>query len=295
MNFGFLADLNRVLIPRFIGCLMVFACLFSSCSQNEDNALIIKNQHPFETNQLIGHKGDCLHAPENTMPSFEYAVNVLGLQWIECDPVLTKDGVIVLNHGQTIDDHSNGHGYVSEMTYDELCKYDFGNPLKFGDEFVGTKICTATEVIQFAKKHHVIVEFDFSHFNATLEKVEKLYSIITDNNYSDYTVLDPLNINDLQVVTDITTDIAILYFNLDTTLVIPNELYRFKNVFIDLDLRKLGDARDVPVKIHKLGFKAVTELINPVPDNPIEKLKELINSGFDCVYTEGIPRSVLDK
>ena len=133
-------------------------------------------------NQLFGlqhRRGDCSNAPENTMPSFEYAVNVLGLQWIECDPVLTKDSVIVLNHRQSIDDHSNGHGFISEMTYDELCKIDFGNSQQFGDEFLGTKICTAAEVIQFAKKHHVIVEFDFSHFGATSEKVKKLYNIIT--------------------------------------------------------------------------------------------------------------------
>lgn len=60
----------------------------SSCTQEDNNPLYTK--HPFETNQLIGHRGDCSNAPENTMPSFEYAVNVLGLQWIECDPCVTK-------------------------------------------------------------------------------------------------------------------------------------------------------------------------------------------------------------
>lgn len=142
-----------------------------------------QTRHPFETNQLIGHRGDCSNAPENTMPSFEYAVNVLGLQWIECDPCVTKDGVIVLNHGKTINDHSDGEGYIDQMTYEELCKINFGHPQKFGEMYKDTKICTAQEVLTFAKKNNVIVEFDFSHFYATPEKVKKLYKIVQDNDY----------------------------------------------------------------------------------------------------------------
>lgn len=82
-----------------------------------------------------------------------------------------KEGVIVLNHGKTVNNHSNGEGYIEELTYEELCKIDFGHPQKFGDMYKGTKICTAQEIIQFAKKNNVIVEFDFSHFGATPEKI----------------------------------------------------------------------------------------------------------------------------
>ena len=96
------------------------------------------------------------------------------------------------------------------------------------------------------------------------------------------------------MISNISKDIAILYFRLDSTLMIPDELFKFKTVFIDLNLRKIGDKIDIPERIHKLGFKAVTELINPVPENPIEKLKNLFDEGFDYIYTEGIPRYVIE-
>lgn len=96
------------------------------------------------------------------------------------------------------------------------------------------------------------------------------------------------------MISEITTDVAILYFTLDSKLVIPETLFKFKNVFIDLNLEKIGDNNDIPERIHKNGFKAVTELINPVPENPIVKLKKLFGDGFDYIYTEGIPLSAVN-
>ena len=274
--------------------LIVIGWVICGCSSNEYNPFIWE-EHPFESHQLIGHRGDCSNAPENTLPSFEYAVNILGLKWIECDPILTKDSIIVLNHGKTIDDHSNSTGKIEEMTYDELSKIDFGHPQRFGDRFAGTKICTADEVIQFAKKHNVIVEFDFSHFDATPRKVKLLYDTVERYNYLDHTVFDPYHVEDFEMVSELTTDVAVCCFTLDTNLVIPSELYKFKNVFIDLNLRKIGESRAIPERIHELGFKAITELINPAPDNPVEKLRFLLESGFDYIYTEGISRSVIEE
>lgn len=162
--------------------------------------------------------------------------------------------------------------------------------LLFGDKFAGTKICTAQEVIQFAKKHKVIVEFDFSHFDATPQKIRLLYDIVKQYNYLDYIVFDPYHAEDIEMISNITTDVAICFFTLDANLVIPTELKLFKNVFIDLNLRKIGENRGIPTRIHELGYKAITELINPVPDNPI-----VFNSGFDYIYTEGIPRTVIEE
>ena len=92
--------------------LSLLPLLLACGNVDNENEIQIPEPNPFEKIQLIGHMGDCGNAPENTMPSFVYAVDSLGLQWVECDPNVTKDGQIVLNHMQTIDSHSNGSGKI---------------------------------------------------------------------------------------------------------------------------------------------------------------------------------------
>ncbi|MFD3447804.1 glycerophosphodiester phosphodiesterase [Microbacteriaceae bacterium 4G12] len=70
---------------------------------------------------IFGHRGAAGTYPENTMPSF-YAAERLGAQGIELDVQMTKDGVVVVIHDETVDRTTNGKGLVSEYTYEELTK-----------------------------------------------------------------------------------------------------------------------------------------------------------------------------
>lgn len=74
---------------------------------------------------LFGHRGYSDQYPENTMLAFEKAIEN-GFDGIEIDVHKTKDGVLVLCHDEKIDRTSNGKGYIKDMTYEELCAYNFG-------------------------------------------------------------------------------------------------------------------------------------------------------------------------
>ena len=75
--------------------------------------------------RLCAHRGFSAAAPENSLPAYGAAV-ALGASEIEFDLWWTKDGEIVSCHDATIDRVSDGSGKVTEMTYAELLKYDFG-------------------------------------------------------------------------------------------------------------------------------------------------------------------------
>jgi len=91
---------------------------------------------------VISHRGANLEAPENTLPAFEKALTY-NVDGFENDVHLTKDGVLVVVHDDTVDRTSNGTGLVCEMTFDELRALDFGG--WFSPEFAGTKIPTLAE------------------------------------------------------------------------------------------------------------------------------------------------------
>jgi glycerophosphoryl diester phosphodiesterase len=74
---------------------------------------------------VIGHRGDSAHYPENTAASFDRAVE-LGVDAIEFDLRVTRDGVVVVIHDPTVDRTTDGTGAVAAMTLAELRSLDAG-------------------------------------------------------------------------------------------------------------------------------------------------------------------------
>ena len=67
----------------------------------------------------IGHRGAMAYRPENTMSSFELAIEQ-GADMFELDAKLTLDGVVVVMHDNKVNRTTNGRGRISQMTAAEL-------------------------------------------------------------------------------------------------------------------------------------------------------------------------------
>lgn len=98
------------------------------------------------------HRGYNCKYPENTMPAFVGALEA-GTHCIEIDIHMTVDNQLVVTHDHRIDRVSTGTGFVEEMTYQQLCRYDFG--IKFGEAFKGTQIPLLKDVLIWAIKNNV--------------------------------------------------------------------------------------------------------------------------------------------
>jgi glycerophosphoryl diester phosphodiesterase len=75
--------------------------------------------------RIFGHRGSSGNAPENTLPSFELAVEQ-GTDILEMDVHSTSDGHIVVMHDAVLDRTTNGTGPIAAITLDELKKLDAG-------------------------------------------------------------------------------------------------------------------------------------------------------------------------
>lgn len=67
----------------------------------------------------IGHRGAKGHTPENTLASFQKALD-LGVDGIELDVHLSLDQKIVVIHDETLDRTTNGKGLVGALTLKTL-------------------------------------------------------------------------------------------------------------------------------------------------------------------------------
>ena len=75
--------------------------------------------------RITGHRGAMGYMPENTLASYRRAVQD-GVNEVELDLRVSKDGQVVLIHDSTVDRTTNGHGAVVDLTVAELHRLDAG-------------------------------------------------------------------------------------------------------------------------------------------------------------------------
>jgi glycerophosphoryl diester phosphodiesterase len=78
-----------------------------------------------------GHRGSAGDRPENTLVSFESALDQ-GAQILESDIHLSRDGIPILLHDPSLERTTNGQGNASGSTWAELAALDAGS--RFEDE-----------------------------------------------------------------------------------------------------------------------------------------------------------------
>ena len=91
---------------------------------------------------VMAHRGNNVLCPENTMASFQQAIQD-GADIIETDLQISKDDHFMCIHDGTIDRTTNGKGLVSDYTLEELKKFSayYGR-----EDFINEKIPTLTEL-----------------------------------------------------------------------------------------------------------------------------------------------------
>ena len=75
---------------------------------------------------IIGHRGAMANAPENSIESFEMAMEH-GAHMIEMDVCLSKDGGVLVMHDDTLDRTTDGRGPVNSYTLNELLGFKLKN------------------------------------------------------------------------------------------------------------------------------------------------------------------------
>jgi glycerophosphoryl diester phosphodiesterase len=94
---------------------------------------------------LIGHRGYPARFPENTLASFEGALQA-GCDMIELDVTLTRDRRVIVIHDDTLDRTTNGKGPVRERTLEEIKRLDAGG--WFDPRFSAERVPELSEVMR---------------------------------------------------------------------------------------------------------------------------------------------------
>ncbi|MDB4907253.1 MAG: glycerophosphoryl diester phosphodiesterase [Gemmatimonadetes bacterium] len=105
---------------------------------------------------VIAHRGDKTNFPENTTASFDAAV-AMGVDAIEFDVRLTRDGQAVVIHDPTLERTTDGRGEVRAHSLRELQRFDAG--ARFAAQCgTGLRVLTLAHVLERYSAMPMLIE-----------------------------------------------------------------------------------------------------------------------------------------
>ena len=137
---------------------------------------------------VVGHMGARALYPENTMVSFRKAIE-LGVDGIETDIHMTKDGRLALIHDDTVDRTTNGTGTVKDLTMQELRELDAGS--SFSPAYADAKIPAFEEFLNLVKGRNLLLNIEIKDYRTCV--VDKTVRMLNDFGLADTYVIACFN------------------------------------------------------------------------------------------------------
>lgn len=159
--------------------------------------------------QIVAHRGYSDVYPENTLAAFEGALDI-GVDYIETDVQMTKDGKIVLFHDDKLKRIVRRKGAIANYTYKQLWKMDFGK--WFSADFAGTKIPTLQELLECVKDSDVKICLELKEIGDVDGFEEKILKIVKKYDMLDRCVFASFYYPYLEHLKKLDSDIKVCYF-----------------------------------------------------------------------------------
>lgn len=125
----------------------------------------------FDKVKVISHRGASGHAPENTLASFNKAIE-LGSSCVEFDVMLSSDEEPFVFHDFSLARTTNGRGNFGKATSSYLSTLDAGQ--WFSSDFLGEKIPHFHQVLMWLGEHSVQANIEIKPYPGTTEQTTRV-------------------------------------------------------------------------------------------------------------------------
>ncbi|OOG77388.1 glycerophosphodiester phosphodiesterase [Flavobacterium sp. A45] len=222
----------------------------------------------------IGHRGAKGYEPENTLISFEKAIE-MGADGIELDVHLSQDGHLIVIHDETIDRTTNGKGIVNQLTLQELKSF------KINEKYT---IPTLEEVLDLVNQR-CFVNIELKNQDTAEKVVQLIEHYISNKNWNQtHFIVSSFDWNTLQQVRFLNENIRIGVLT-ETDLDLAISFSRFmKAEAIHPDFQLLTD--EYTAKIQEKGIQVFPWTVNEIED--VERMKSFKVDGIITDFLERI-------
>ena len=222
----------------------------------------------------FAHRGFCGKYPENTMLAFRKALEA-GVDGIELDVQLTKDGHVVIIHDETVNRTTNGTGLVVEYLLEDLQKLDASSI--FAGQMGFNPIPTLREYFELVKDSRIVTNIELkTGVNQYPGMEAKVLDLIREFKLEDRIIISSFNHHSVMRM----------------KAMAPELVYGFLADTWILDAGAYTKSYDVPCyhpSVNMMTQEIVDELkangrvINVWTVNKEEQIRDLYKKGIDCV------------
>ncbi len=242
---------------------------------------------------VVAHRGDSKNFPENTLEAFRSATR-MGVDVIETDVHLSKDGHIVIWHDSSLDRTTNCTGRVEDYALAQLKEVDAGysftldNGKTFPFRGKGIQLATLSEALESSPTQRFNVDLK-SKDRAIVGAFEK---VIVDHKAEDRVLCASFHLSNLKLMRQKNKRILTSL----TTLEVLGLLVRQK---LGMLPKSLADERTLvfQVPVSQWGIKVITPsfikafhdrgaIIQVWTINDEEQMRSLFAMGVDSIMTD---------
>lgn len=235
---------------------------------------------------ITGHRGAAGLAPENTLAAIQLAIE-LGVDRIEIDVQQTKDNKIIVLHDRTLRRTTTGHGFVKNLTYDEILQFSAG--YKFNKFYINEKVPTLEQVIDLIDgKVELLIETKYSYmYYPNIER--HIINIIKNKNAKDWCKIISFNDRALFRINKLDNNIKLGKLFVGKHAHLPLSFDKGLNI---RPLKKYNFVDEVIVK-HDYATKAIIEKVHDFGKelhvwtvNNEDTIQKLIERGVDGIISD---------
>lgn len=233
--------------------------------------------------QIFAHRGYSGKVMENSMSAFQLA-RAAGVDGIELDVHLTKDGEIVVIHDETLDRTTNGCGWVQQYTYEEISKFTLKT-------LPNERIPTLKEVLLLFSNTNTLINIELKNQYVRYNGIaKKVIMVIDDFQMENQVIFSSFHHPSLM-------ELKKLRPNGNIALLIDCVLYEPWNYaktlgFSQLHLHHSAIDEELMIQCKKQGIVVRTYTVNDK-----KEMERMITLGVDAIITNypSKLRSVIEK
>lgn len=222
---------------------------------------------------LSSHRGDTLEAPENSLLAIQSSM-AQGVDAVEIDVQLTKDGVVVLHHDYNLSRMTGVSKRVNELTYDEVAKLSIGNSYSGLEE--AERIPMLAEVLAEAKaKGKVKLIIELKSYGPGEKLARQVITLIEQFGMVQDCYIQSFDRQTLQQIRQLNPNIRIgqiLYFAVGDLSLLDVDFYTIEQVMLTEQFVK---------RAHKNGREVWVWTVNNK-----RNLKEVLKFEIDGIITD---------
>ena len=232
--------------------------------------------------KVCAHRGDNVHAPENTIPAYELAFSEM-LPWVETDVLMTKDGIIVCSHDTSLARVTGADVVIGKTTYEELQKYEMGSWVPGQKQYGSVHVPTLDELLKLTKESGASIQIELKPQATDQNLEEEVIRLIHKYELEDRCMVISLWGDAIRRIHELDPEIK--------TAVCVNAAWKgYKDVpyKTNLSISDNGVNADLVKQMHDAGVQVFCWTVDSMDD-----VQYLVSCGVDVIGTND-PLSIMD-